>query len=154
MIPPGVKADFEGSGVKFLAPRFRSKDNASLLQAGIDSIKARLSRGIGQDDRPTKPLSPRYAKRKQRQYGRPPVRDMRLTGKTLDALKVRYADDGQAVADTAVFDSQSAELLQLSDNDQAAINARATEIFSRQISRLTVSSRRTDFDRRTSFERS
>ena len=151
---PTLKAKFTGSGVRLNSPAFTRDDNASLLEAGIESIKRRLSSALGPDDSPNRPLSRRYAQRKQRKYGRRPIRDMRLTGKTLDSLQVRYADDGRAVAEATVFSGEQARMLQFSPGDQASIDAKASAILGQKLSQISMRGRRTNFSRQTSFERS
>jgi hypothetical protein len=77
---------------------------------------------------------------------------MRLTGKTLDSLKVRRADAGSAVAEADVYDADAVKLLQLSEADQAAIDAKAASIFEEQAAR--INGRKQAFASRTYFGRS
>jgi len=151
---PALKIRFNGGGVRLAKPAFTREDNASLLESGIASIKERLARGIDAEDKPTKPLTGRYARLKQRKYGRPPVRDMRLTGRTLDSLRVRSSDSGEAVAEAQVFNADQARLMQFSPRDQIALDLKAGQIFDQKVSRFSIRDHRTDFSRQTSFSRS
>jgi hypothetical protein len=64
----------------------------------IEKVKERVSAGIGSDDAPLKPLSPGYAKRKQR-IGKGSKRDMTFTGAMLKNLQIRAADPSKVRAD-------------------------------------------------------
>jgi len=83
--------------LKLEGPQIRSKGMLAVLHVGLEGTKARLARGLDQNDQPARPLSTPYARRK-RAMGKQPVRDLRLTGDFLDNLLERYASETQAAA--------------------------------------------------------
>lgn len=138
---PETRITYNGARVRLVGPGFQKMDNIQIIEAGYESIKARLSRGIGSDDAATKVLSKSYARLKQRRFGRPPIRDLRLTGQLLDnEIKVRYADDNGAIMDASTRLGRTkarvhrAELL-FSERDQAAMSEIAEALFHDQVAR-------------------
>lgn len=135
---PRTRIQYNGARVRIEGPRFLAEDNIAIIEAGWDSIKHRLSRGVGSDDGPTTALNKAYARRKTR-LGARPVRDLRLTGALLDnEIKVRYADDRQAIMDAGTRLGRTkarlnAELLKFSESDQAALRDQAASIFTRKV---------------------
>lgn len=89
--PPKIKK------ARFVVERTFTADR--MLQFGnslVNSMKDRMFAGLDISDRPTPPLSPKYAERKARKYP-PAERNMRRTGRTLRALQVLRASEGRAV---------------------------------------------------------
>jgi hypothetical protein len=75
-----TRINFNGSKVR-LGPGvgFQKYQMLTLGQFAVDTIKARVAKGVGSDDATMKPLVDRYAKRKQ-QYGLQPIRDLHGPG--------------------------------------------------------------------------
>lgn len=134
---PSTRIQYNGARVRIVGPRFAADDNIAVIEAGWQSIKRRLARGINADDNPLGPLNQAYARRKIREGARP-IRDLRLTGALLDReIKVRYADDRQAIMDAGtqlgrIKARQNYYPLQFSESDQEAMQACAAEIFTRK----------------------
>lgn len=154
-----IKATFTGAGVRIRGFGFRKAENVEILQAGIRSMKLRLSKGIGQDDAPTAPLKTAYARRKAKVTGRRAIRDLSFTGALLEEIQPRYADNSLAVADATtqagrIKARRWSDLLQFSPSDQEAMKKKATELFL-DGTKLTVrvGGRLSIFERRTSFSR-
>jgi len=109
-----------------------------LAQAGLRSIRKRVSRGIGSDGTPMPPLTKNYAKYKRRSD----IRDLRLTGKMLENLSVRWASANQAkTALTSrkarikgLANEQRSPWCSYSPGDQAAIMKAAREDFKDDVS--------------------
>ncbi len=120
---PDIRIKYNGVNVRLVGFGFQKYHNLRILEKGIAAIKARLAKGIGQDDSATKPLTKRYARRKSKVTKRRAIRDLNLTGQLLDSIKPRYADDHQAIADAGTRLGRMkariyAELLQFSPADQ------------------------------------
>ena len=127
----GVRLRLRGFTVK----RFQ---NVRILQAGIESIKFRLEKGFGSNDAKTKPLTKAYARRKSKLTRRRAIRDLDLTGQLLSEIKVRYADDNQAIADASTRMGRMKariyrDLLLFSDADQAKMQTAASKIFKQEV---------------------
>jgi hypothetical protein len=133
-----TRIKWNGVNVRLVGFGFRKFHNLRIMDAGLKSIKARLAKGIGEDDGPTDPLKKRYARFKSKRTGKKAIRDLFLTGSLLGGLKTRYADDRIAVADAgqgkgARLDRQKArvhkKLMLFSDNDQKAMGEVAASLF-------------------------
>jgi hypothetical protein len=120
--------------VRLVGFGFKKIHNLRIMESGLESIKARLSKGVGEDDGPTKPLKKRYARFKSKKTGRRAIRDLSLTGDLMKEIQPRYADDRQAIADASTRKGRlkarvhRQELL-FSNTDQKAMLERATELF-------------------------
>lgn len=131
---PDIRIKYNGVNVRLVGFGFRKYQNVRLLELGLESIKQRLAKGIGEDDGPTKPLKKGYAIRKSRKTRRRAIRDLNLTGALLAEIKTRYADDRQAIADAStrlgrLKARKFADLLQFSDKDQALMLSEAELMF-------------------------
>lgn len=129
-----VRIKYNGVKVRLVGWGFAKYHHLRILEAGISSIKARLARGIGSDDAPTKPLSKKYARFKAYSRRKRAIRDMELTGQLLDSIKPRYADDRQAIADAGTRIGRlkarvHRDLLIFSERDQAAMSDVAAGLF-------------------------
>jgi hypothetical protein len=148
----GVRVRLRGFGLKKI-------HNLKILEAGLKSVKERLARGMASDDAPTKPLTKGYAIRKSRLTRRKAIRDMRLTGKFLDNLLPRYADDHQAVAYSKGRDGRLKgqiykDHISFSDSDQKKMAAVAEQQFRAEVNAITGQLRgefRSNFKRDRSF---
>ena len=81
---------------RFVVSPFSSEQMAALGQTGVDSIQARLERGQNVSDQPAAPLAKRYQAYKARRSP-PAIRNWRLSGRTLGALRVLRANENRAV---------------------------------------------------------
>ena len=132
MIEARIK--YNGVNVRLVGAGFAKYQNLRILEVGIKSIKARLARGISENDSPTKPLTKQYARYKSYVRRKKAVRDLDLTGRLLDEIKPRYADDRQAIADAStrlgrLKARKYADLLRFSDRDQATMLDTARDLF-------------------------
>ncbi len=59
---PAIKVTWEGKRVRMFMPGPRAYQMAALAQVGVNSIKARLAKGIGSDDTPMPPLKNKKGK--------------------------------------------------------------------------------------------
>jgi hypothetical protein len=84
---------------------FSDEQMQRIGQVQIDSQRARIEGGLTVQDMPAKPLSPAYAQQK-RTMGAAPIRNMQLSGATLQAIEVTAAEQNEAVIG---FASESAE---------------------------------------------
>jgi hypothetical protein len=165
---PDVRIKYNGVNVRLVGFGFRKFHNLRILDAGIKAMKARLAKGVSEDDGPTKPLKKRYARFKSKKTGRRAVRDMNLTGALLDEIKPRYSDDRQAIADAGTRLGRMkarvhSDLLRFSNGDQAKMLELATQLFAdgveqtirtgRNLPRAATTSRSTITARRTYFGR-
>ena len=76
---------------------FRQRDMYDIGQAGLDAVLKRLAKAQGPNDTPAKPLKVPYARYKSRKHlGN--RRNLLLTGKLLDNIKIRTVTDKRAVA--------------------------------------------------------
>lgn len=145
---PDHRITYNGARVRIVGPEFVARDNIRIIEAGWDSIKERLAKGINSDDSPSKPLSPSYARLKSRRFGLPPVRDLRLTGALLDReIQVRYADERGAIMDASTREGRmkarlNRDELLFSERDQAAMSDVAEKTFKGQVQRLFSTSGR------------
>lgn len=120
---PVIRIKYQGRRVRLIGFGPRKYQLFALAQAGVRSIKARVSQGIGSSDAPMPPLKgkqrSRYSEKQQRwvtfgpaEYGWPrekrkaglnPIRDLTGTGADgghmLDALRVTSASDTRATID-------------------------------------------------------
>jgi hypothetical protein len=78
----------------FTLSPFTSEQMAEIGTVMLDTKKERISRGIGSNDQPAKPLVERYARRKI-QRGRAPIRDWFWRGLTMGSLKVKQASENR-----------------------------------------------------------
>lgn len=129
---------YDGPKMRVRGASFGRARNVMILQAGIDSIKARLKTGLDSNDTKAKPLSKSYARRKSRSTNRTPIRDLELTGQTLSELKPCYADDTTAIGDTSTQHGRlvarlNRDMMIFSDNDQANMQRMATKLFKEEI---------------------
>lgn len=167
-----VRIKWNGVNVRLRGFGFRKLHNLRIMDAGLKSIKARLAKGIGENDAPTDPLTKRYARFKSKRTGRKAIRDLTLTGSLLGGLKTRYADDRIAIADAGMGkgarqDRMKArvhkKLLLFSPADQKAMLEVAQQLFKEGVtqevrtgvrptaaasSRAAISSRKTYFGRK------
>jgi hypothetical protein len=125
-----VRIKYNGVKVRLVGFGFGKYQNLRILEAGLASVKARLERGIGENDAPTKPLSKRYARYKAFVRRRKPVRD---------SIKPRYSDDRQAIADAGTRIGRlkarvHRDLLLFSERDQAAMLDTAGKLFQEGVS--------------------
>jgi len=166
---PDIKIKYNGVNVRLVGFGFRKFHNLRILEAGIKSMKARLAKGVSEDDGPTKPLKKRYARFKAKRLGRKAIRDMNLTGQLLEEIKPRYSDDRQAIADAGTRLGRKkarvhSDLLRFSNGDQAKMLELATQLFAdgveqtirtgRNLPSAAAASRSTNTARRTYFGRS
>ena len=165
---PDIRIKYNGVNVRLVGFGFKKLHNLAILEEGIRSIKARLAKGVGENDGPTKPLTKRYARFKSKRTRRRAIRDLNLTGQMLESVKSRYADDRQAIADAGTRLGRmkariNRELLLFSNNDQKAMLGRATELFGqgtaqtfiggKTLPRATATGRAAINNRRTYFGR-
>jgi hypothetical protein len=165
---PDIRIKYNGANVRLVGFGFNKLHNLKILEAGIEAIKARLSKGSDENDGPTKPLKKRYARYKSKRTGGRAVRDLNLTGQLLESIKVRYADDRQAIADAGTRIGRIkariyADLLQFSPADQKQMLELAEEYFvegveqsfhvGQNLKREAAVSRQTQFNRKTYFGR-
>jgi hypothetical protein len=132
MIDTRIK--YNGVNVRLVGAGFAKYQNLRILEVGIKSIKARLARGISEADGPTKPLTKRYARYKAYARRKKAVRDLDLTGRLLEEIKPRYADDRQAIADASTRLGRlkarvHSDLLRFSERDQATMLDTAQTLF-------------------------
>lgn len=126
--------------LKLEGPRIRAGGLLSVLHVGLEGTKVRLSRGLDQNDQPAKPLSRSYSRRKRRE-GKPPIRDLRLTGDLLDNLVERYASETQAAAYSGgprarVKTQLYWDNLMFSETTQRAMAAEGQRQFSAEVQRF------------------
>ena len=131
---PDVRIKYNGVNVRLVGFGFKKLQNLRILETGIKSVKARVGKGISEDDGRTKPLKKRYARFKAKKTGRKAVRDLTLTGQLLQEIKPRYSDDRQAIADASTRMGRMkarihSDLLRFSNTDQAAMLATAQTLF-------------------------
>ena len=113
-------------------------DNAALTAIGtvmVQEQKARWEKGVNADGTAAKPLSKRYTfiKKAYRKVSRP-IRDMKMTGRTLENFQLRKAIDGVIRAEPtqretrrrAQIAQKIEEMIGLAPADQIAI-FRATQ---------------------------
>lgn len=81
---------------RFVVSPFSSEQMTTLAGVLRDSMRTRMLAGLSVSDSPAKPLTPKYAATKQRRGGQP-VRDWKLTGKTLNSMAVLSASENRAV---------------------------------------------------------
>jgi hypothetical protein len=139
---PDVRIKYNGVRVRLRGFGMRKLHHLRILMVGLDSIRSRLARGIGETDGPTKPLTKRYAIYKSRVTRSRSIRDLRLTGELLDGLKPRYADDTKAVADASGRKGRMKariyrDLLRFSPQDQEAMREMAADVFAEQVEQVT-----------------
>jgi hypothetical protein len=84
------------SRARFVVSPFTSEQMVEIGQVAVDSILHRLERGQNVSDQPATPLKERYQKYKARRSP-PAIRNWRLTGRTLRALRVLRANENRAV---------------------------------------------------------
>ncbi len=165
---PDIRIKYNGVNLRLVGFGFTKFHNLRILETGLKSIKLRLSKGIGQDDGPTKPLTKKYARFKSFARRKKAVRDLDLTGKLLSEIQPRYADDRQAVADASTRLGRlkarvHRELLLFSENDQKQMLASAEKFFAdgveqtmrigRNLPRAAATGRAAITNRRTYFGR-
>jgi hypothetical protein len=92
------------AGFRLEPVKFSRDQMARIGAVQVQAQRERIEGGQNVYDMPARPLNPAYAKQK-RQAGAQPIRNMRLTGATLDAMKVE-SEDNQA---TVEFASDTAE---------------------------------------------
>lgn len=163
-----VRIKYNGVRVRLVGWGFRKFHHLKILETGINSVKERLARGIGETDAPTKPLSKKYARFKAYARRKKAVRDLNLTGELLAGIKPRYADDRQAIADASGRRGRMKarvhrNLLIFSERDQAAMGDVAASLFREGVSqevtaapryrRAATTSRQSVRARRTYFGR-
>jgi len=134
-----VRIKYNGVNVRLVGFGFAKYHNLRILETGLESVKARLARGIGENDAPTKPLSKKYARYKAYARRKKAVRDLNLTGQLLDSIKPRYSDDRQAIADAGTRIGRlkarvHRDLLLFSERDQAAMLDTAGKLFQEGVS--------------------
>lgn len=131
----GVRVRLKGFGP-------RKYFNLRILEAGLASVKARVKRGLNENDGKAAPLTKRYARFKSKRTGGRAIRDLTLTGDLLEGIKARYSDDYQAKADAtgrlgrikaAVHRNQ----LKFSPQDQAVMSEVARGLFKEDVSAVT-----------------
>lgn len=111
-----------------------------------EQMRARILRGVNLSDAPAKPLSERYAKRKQRR-GRAPIRDWTFTGDTMRNLKIMETSkkstevgfDWRAAVSggkgrpgpfqKALFQQNREPMFGLSPQNEQAVGRKVAEIF-------------------------
>lgn len=135
-----IRIKYNGVRVRLVGFGFRKYHNLRILETGLASIKERLSRGIGENDAPTEPLTKKYARFKAYARRLKPVRDLDLTGRLLDSIKPRYSDDRQAIADADTQKNRTKarkhkQLLMFSERDQAAMLDTASQLFGEGVER-------------------
>jgi hypothetical protein len=89
----------------FEVPGFSTEQMRGFGVAIIDTMKERLATGVNVLDSPAKPLSKGYAKLKQRR-GAAPIRNLRLSGRTIAAMSVLNASSNSVTvgfADAEAF---------------------------------------------------
>jgi len=163
---PNIRVKYNGVNVRLVGFGFQKFHNLRILEAGLKAMKARLAKGVSEDDGPTKPLKKRYARFKSKKTGRRAVRDLSLTGTLLAEIKPRYSDDRQAIADAGTRVGRMkarvhAGLLQFSNGDQAQMLELANQLFAdgvaqtirmgRNLPRAAATSRSTITARRSYF---
>lgn len=123
------------------APKFRADQMKEIADFAVQVIKERDAKGFDVLDQPSKPLQPKYAKRKAAK-GLPAVRDERFTGNMLGAIHVTEADEthakikieGATPQKKAIFTQNIDPWYGLSDNDQSRVlNEKVRPIFAQNI---------------------
>jgi hypothetical protein len=92
-----------------------SLERHDLIKIGakaIDVIQKRCARGVNVNDRPSRPLSPGY-RRKKVDKGKPGIRDLMSSGSMLGALTITEATNSRVV----VGFTRQAELIKAQKND-------------------------------------
>lgn len=125
--------------------RFDRHQMSDIGQTAVDSELERLARGVDSNDQPAPPLNPRYEKRKIK-AGATPIRDMRLTGQTLDSFGVLNADENSAsvgfASDIAEIKAGRAQriapMIGLSPTDEAATVKKAEQHFAENVKNCIV----------------
>jgi phage gpG-like protein len=84
------------SHARFVVGAFSSDEMNTLATILRDSMRDRIQRSLNVDDQPARPLTPKYAKRKEAK-GKNPVRDWNLSGNTLRSMAVLSANENRAV---------------------------------------------------------
>jgi hypothetical protein len=121
---------------RFVLGPFTSEDMLSIANTLRDSIAGRIGKGLNVNDAPAKELKPgRPGRRGYPDYkkarGLQPIRDWFWTGRTMRSLKVRSANENQAVigfvdpnADRiAHVNNLREKQFGVSPNDRSALNA-------------------------------
>ena len=136
-----LRIKYNGVRVRVRGFTQRKLINIRLLEIGLDSMKERLSLGVGSDDAPTKPLSRSYARRKAKITRHKAIRDLRLTGKFLDTFQPRYSDDDRATANSGGRDGRLKailyrDLINFSTTDQRRMSDAAGKWFREQTTQV------------------
>jgi len=136
---------YDGVRVRLRGLTIKRFQNVRILQAGLESIKFRVEKGIDSNEAKAKPLTKAYARRKSKITHRRAIRDLAFTGQLLSELKVRYADDNTAIADASTRMGRMKariyrDMLIFSDGDQEKMRAVATKIFKQEVIPATFAS--------------
>lgn len=152
-----IALSFKSSGsVRLPRVRLNRADMRELGDVGVDSVKERVSLGVGSNDAGMPPLGGlsvsgdsrqvrRYVAYKRRVTGRS-IRDMRLTGQMLDNLQAREAGDNAVsisfsdpkAREKALVNEQRTPWLAFSPGDQEKVFAAAARIFRDAVGRLSA----------------
>lgn len=135
---PGVitKIEWRGKKVRLEGLGLQKYQMLELGQFGLDTVKARVARGIGANDTRMKPLKRGYAIQKTK-AGHGNIRNLSFSGAMIDNLTVRFASAEQVkIALTArlarikgLANERKDSWLQWSEADQKKIIAKAIELF-------------------------
>jgi hypothetical protein len=121
---------------RFVLGPFTSEDMETIGGVLVDSISTRIRKAFNVNDAPARPLKPgRHARRGYPDYkiarGLMPIRDWVWTGRTMRSLKVKSANENQAVigfvdptADRVAYVNNLREKqFGVSPKDRSALNA-------------------------------
>jgi hypothetical protein len=167
---PDIRIKYNGVNVRLVGFGFKKFHHLRILETGLESLKERLSAGIGEEDGAPRPLKKRYARWKSKVLRKRAVRDLTLTGALLKELLPRYADDNIASADASTRDGRkklrskyNRESFQWSPKNQKDMLDRAGELFTegveqtvrfgKNLPRAAAFSRQTKFNRTSYFGR-
>ena len=92
--------------------KMSAREYREIGEVMLDSMKLRILKGINADGQKASPLSPAYARIKAEiRNTRRPIRDMFLSGMTLNDYRVRKAHGGQIVCEPASTEAQKRAIL-------------------------------------------
>jgi hypothetical protein len=109
------KVQFTRIKIDATSLRLDDSQRRDLGQFALDTLKRRVSQGLGSNDAPMPALRPRYKALKVRRTGRS-IRDLRFTGNMLENLSVRPSDTGEIVI---AFTTESARVKAFQNQQRA-----------------------------------
>jgi hypothetical protein len=141
----GVRVRFKGG--RIATPKL---DNGPLTRIGNDMVAAQKKRwafGVNSDGTAAKPLAVKYLIQKAKYTGNPnPIRDMKMTGRTLENFQLRKAMDGTIRAEnTTRLERQKAtqaqqweDMIGFAPTDQIAVFRSADAEYDRWLQKAWV----------------